>query len=157
MAGRMRVAVLVLVSLTLALAATGCGGGDDKPTRSPAVEKLAAVCEQARTDIEALGLPSEAGFEVLKPWSARGKKLVGEIKAIEGATPDEQTQLDQIAQELGEYYAGLALGYEVYRKTKSSEVYAQSIDRASEFLTAAEKRAVALGADECAVRPFPDE
>ena len=153
----MRVVALVLASTILALAAAGCGGGDDEPSRSPAVEKLAAVCEQARTDIEALGLPSEAGFEVLKPWSARGKKLVREIEAIDGATPDEQTQLDQIAKELGEYYAGLALGYEIYRKTKSSEAYAQSIDRASEFLASAEKRAIALGADECAVRPFPDE
>jgi len=153
----MRACVTVLVSAVIALAAVGCSGGDDSPPRSPAVEKLASLCEQARSDIEALGLPSETGFEVLKPWSARGKKLVAEIRSIDGATPDEQTQLDRIAQELGEYYAGLALGYEVYRKTKSSEAYAQSIDRAAEFLAAAEKRALALGADECAVRPFPDD
>ena len=58
-------AVLVCV----ALLASGCG--KDEPKRSALAESLAQLCEQARADTEALGLPAEEGFEVMKPTAAR--------------------------------------------------------------------------------------
>lgn len=149
-------AAAILGAIVLAAAASGCTGGEEEPPpRSEAAETLAALCETARLDIEALGLPSETGYTVLKPWAARGKRLAADIRAIDGE-PDESRQLDELASELEEYYRGLALGYEIYRKTKNSEVYAAGISRAEVFLQAAEKRSLALGADECAIRPFPD-
>ncbi len=148
-------AAAIIGLLATALLLAGCGG-DDAPDRSDAVEQLAGLCDKAREDIEALGLPAETGFEVLKPWSTRGKRLAGDVGRLKGATAEERTQLTALAEELAAYYDGLALGYETYKKTRSSEVYAASLERATVFLNSAEKRATAFGAPECAVRPFAD-
>ena len=147
----------IAVSLTCALLAVGCGEEESPPPqRSPTVESLAALCDAALVDIEALGLPAEVGVEVVKPWAARGTRLARDIGRLAGGTAEEQTQLEALSGELKEYYAGLLLGYTIYKKTKSSELYAASLKRASTFLVSAEKRATALGAPECATRPFAD-
>ena len=64
----------------VALLAAGCG--KDEPKRSALAESLAQLCEQARADTEALGLPAEAGFEVMKPTAARGLRLAADIKKL---------------------------------------------------------------------------
>ncbi|MFN8221942.1 MAG: hypothetical protein U0R50_01690 [Gaiellales bacterium] len=152
----MRAAATILIGIALAAAASGCSSDERvAPERSTTVERLGALCETARADVEALGLPAEVGYKVIEPWAARGLALAAAIRKLEGTT-DEERQLTALADELGEYYRGLQLGFAVYDKTKSSEVYAASVNRAEVFLEAAEKRALALGADECAVRPFPD-
>ncbi len=144
---------LACLSLLLAALAAGCGGADE---RSTAVEQLAALCEQARLDVEALGLPAEKGPEVIGTWANRGRRLARDVEKIDGATPEEQQELASISQRLNEYYSGLRLGYIVYKQTGSSESYALALDKARAFLDEAEALATQMGADECAKRPFAD-
>jgi hypothetical protein len=143
----------VLLSALLVPLAAGCGGADE---RSPAAEQIAALCDGARADIEALGLPSETGPGVITPWANRGTRLANEIRAVEGADEPETQAITALATALDEYYAGLRLGYVIYTQTKSSEAYAQTIDRADAFLEDADAEATKLGAPECTVRPFGD-
>jgi hypothetical protein len=146
-------AAAILIALVAMLLASGCGG-EERQARSVAVEQLAALCEAARADIESLGLPSEIGIEVMKPWAARGKRLATDVGRIKGASDAERTQLRELERELAEYYAGLSVGYTTYKQTSSREMYTAIVERAEAFLTAADKRATALGAPECTARPF---
>jgi hypothetical protein len=144
---------LVLVALLLALA--GCGGGDES-VRSGLSGRLATLCESAREDIEALGLPAERGVGVVRPWADRGARLAEDVNRLDGETPREREQLRSLAAARREYYAGLRLGHTVYTKTRSLDAYAAAVARATTFLERAEALAADLGAPECAVRPFAD-
>jgi hypothetical protein len=150
-----RLALLLSAACLLAvtLVAAGCGGEDERPA---VVEELAALCEEARADVEALGLPSEGGPEVIGKWAQRGRRLAVDVGKLEGETAEERKQVETLAGYLTEYYAGLRLGYIVYKQTRSSEAYALSLDRAKTFLTSAEELATGMGAPECATRPFAD-
>lgn len=148
-----RRSLLALLALVPALVLAGCGGDDD---RTDVAEQVATLCDQARVDIEALGLPSETGIAVITPWANRGTRLVKDLRKLEGADAEEQATLDDLATALDEYYAGLRLGHLIYEQTKSSEAYAQTIDRAKAFQEDADAAAVALGAPECTRRPFDE-
>lgn len=136
----------------VALVASGRGGGDE---RSAVVEELGTLCTEALTDVEALGLPAEGGPDVIGTLANRGRRLAKDVAKLDGETPEEREQVATLAGHL-ENHAGLRIGYVVYLQTKSSEAYAASLERANEFLVSAEELAVAMGADECAVRPFAD-
>jgi hypothetical protein len=137
----------------IAFVASGCGGDEGEPDL-PA--QVAALCEAAREDIEALGLPSETGIAVLVPWTSRGARLAKDVAAVEGGTAGERETLNELSLALEEYYAGLRLGYTVYRQTRSSEAYAQAVERAKAFQEDADAAATRLGAPECTRRPFDE-
>ena len=139
--------------ILLAVLAAGCGGGDD---RSELAEQVAALCDEARLDIEALGLPSETGIAVIRPWANRGTKLAEDIRALDGGDASEQETVAALATALDEYYAGLRLGHTIYVQTRSSEAYAQTIERAKAFQVDADAAATELGATECTRRPFDE-
>lgn len=147
-----------LASLAVsALFVGGCGsGGDDAPERSVVAEELAALCVAAREDVEALGLPAEAGFAVLEPWAARGRRLARDVAQLQAGTAAERSQLAALAKQLEAYYKGLRLAYDVYVQTKSSESYGVAAERATAYLEDAEALARGLGVSECAERPFAD-
>jgi hypothetical protein len=147
--GRRIAPILVVV---LAVLAAGCGGDD----RSDLAEQVAALCDEARLDIEALGLPSETGIAVIRPWANRGTKLAKDIRALEGGSESEQETVAALATALDEYYAGLRLGHTIYEQTRSSEAYAQTIERAKAFQADADAAATELGATECTRRPFDE-
>ena len=147
--GRRIAPILVVV---LAVLAAGCGGDD----RSDLAEQVAALCDEARLDIEALGLPSETGIAVIRPWANRGTKLAKDIRALEGGSESEQETVAALATALDEYYAGLRLGHTIYEQTRSSEAYAQTIERAKAFQADADAAATELGAAECTRRPFDE-
>jgi hypothetical protein len=153
-----RRAATAFLALALALAAAGCGGGDEESVeRSPAVERLAELCEEAREDVEALGLPADVGPSVIGRWAARGARLAGSVKAMDAGTPAERRQIRALASDLEQYYRGLALAGAAFAQSRSMDVYAASIDRADAFRDRAERRALRLGAAECARRPFDDD
>ncbi len=139
--------------LVALLAVAGCGGGDD---RTPAVEQLAALCDEARADVEALGLPSEGGPKVIGQWAQRGRRLASDVGKLEGATPEERGLLTALGSSLNEYYSGLRLGYIIYKQTSDSEAYALTLDKAKVFRAQADKLAAEIGAPECAKAPFAD-
>jgi hypothetical protein len=143
-----------VLALLIALVLAGCGGDGDE--RSAAAERAALLCDEARADIEALGLPAEAGIGIVRPWANRGTRLAKDIRVLQGATPSEDETLQKLATALDEYYAGLRLGHTIYTQTKSFDAYAATIERANAFLADADAAAVDLGAPECAVRPFAD-
>ena len=147
--GRRIAFVLVVV---LAVLAAGCGRDD----RSDLAEQVAALCDEARLDIEALGLPSETGIAVIRPWANRGTKLAKDIRALDGGSEREQETVAALATALDEYYAGLRLGHTIYEQTRSSEAYAQTIERAKAFQADADAAATELGATECTQRPFDE-
>ena len=151
---RVRHAGVALLAVAVLLAA-GCGG-DDEPETDAVVAQLVTLCADARADVEALGLPSEAGFKIIRPWANRGTRLAEDIRDLEGSTPEQQEQLDALATAYDEYYAGLRLGATIYGQTGSLEAYKQTVVRANAFLADADRIATEFGATECTVRPFPD-
>ena len=148
-----RTRIVSVSVVVLAVLATGCGGDED---RSEVAEQVAALCDQARLDIEALGLPSETGIAVITPWANRGTRLAKDIRALDGGSASEQETVDALATALDEYYAGLRLGHIIYKQTRSAEAYAQTIERAKAFQADADAAATELGATECTRRPFDE-
>lgn len=142
--------------MVLVLLAAGCGGKDE-PKRSPLAESLAAVCERARADTEALGLPGEKGFVVVKPTTEIGLRLARDIKKLKGTTPAEKEQIASIAEYYRFYWNEVRAGAKLYAAGQGLEVYAITVDRAKGTLVSAEALATRMGAPECAVRPFPDK
>lgn len=138
----------------LALLAAGCGGKAE-PKRSALAEQLAQLCDAARADTEALGLPSEKGFVVMAPTAKIGAQLAKDVKRLRGATPAEKEQVASLAEYLRFYYAELAAAVKLFA-VGQSEVYAITLNRAKPTLESAEALATRMGAPECAVRAFPD-
>ena len=127
----------------------------DEPKRSALAESLAQLCEQARADTEALGLPAEKGFVVMKPTAASGLRLAADIKKLKGTTAAEKEQIASLAEYFRFYYNELAAAVKLYA-AGSPRSYAITLDRAKPSLESAEALATRMGAPECAVRPFPD-
>ena len=149
----MRRVSIAIVCLGLALVVGGCG--EDEPERSPLAESIAALCEQARADTEALGLPAEKGFSVIRPGAERGLRLAADIKKLKSATPAEKEQIASLAEYLRFYHNEIRAAAKLY-EAGQTEVYGITVDRAKPTLVSAEALATRMGAPECAVRPFPD-
>lgn len=147
----MRIAVAAVVLL---LVAAGAGCGDDAPKRTPLQSKLAALCNQARGDIEKLGSPADEGAKVILPWTQIGRRLARQVGALHAAVPARQRRLTRLSKLLDSYYGSFTLAYEVYRKTGSADAYAIGVDRATPYLESAEALSLRMGVEECAVRPF---
>lgn len=151
----MRGVGIAAVVIGLVVLGGGCGGGKDEPKRSALVEQIAQLCDKARADTEALGLPGEKGFVVMKPTAAIGLRFAQDLKTLEGTTPAETKQIATLAEGFRFYYNELAAAVKLY-SVSDSEVYMITLARAKPSLESAEARATTMGAPECAVRPFPD-
>jgi hypothetical protein len=147
--------VTAAVVAALALTVAGCGGKKEPP-RSALAENLAHLCEQARADTEALGLPAEQGFKVVKPTAKIGLRLARQIKQLEGSTPAEKEQIASLAEYYRFYWNELLAGAKLVEAGQGTEIYTMTADRAKGTLVSAEALATRMGAPECAVRPFPD-
>ena len=149
----MRTALIATLLIGLALVVGGCG--EDAPERSPLAESLAQLCEEARADTEALGLPSENGFGVIQPGAERGLRLAADIRKLKGTTPAEKEQIASLAEYLRFYHNEVRAAAKLY-SAGHPEVYEVTLGRAKPSLASAEALAIRMGAPECAVRPFPD-
>jgi hypothetical protein len=145
---------IAVVVIGFAVLAGGCGGKDE-PERSALAEQLAQLCDKARADVEALGLPGEKGFVVMKPTAAIGLRLAKAVEKLQGTTAAEKEQVASLAKSLDSYYAELAAAVKLYR-AGYSEAYAITMSGAKGVLESAEALATRMGAPECAVGPFPD-
>jgi hypothetical protein len=145
---------IAIVVVCLAALAAGCGGKDE-PQRSALAENLAQLCEQARADTEALGLPAEKGFSVMKPTALIGLRLAKEVKKLHGTTPAEREQVASLAEYFRFYYNELRAAVKLYAFGQA-DAYTITVERAKGSLESAEALATRMGAPECAVRPFPN-
>ncbi len=136
-------------------ALAGCGGLAE-PKRSALAEQLAQLCDRARADVEALGLPGEKGFAVIPPTAKIGLRLAKSVGALKGSTPREREQVRSLARYLAFYYGELAAGAKLYQ-VGQAEAYRITVERATPTLVSAEALATRMGAPECAVRPFPEK
>lgn len=150
----MRGRTIAVIVVGAALLAAGCGGKAE-PKRSALADQLARLCEQARADTEALGLPGEKGFVVMAPTAKIGARLAKDVGKLRGTTAAEREQIASLAKYLRFYYAELAAAVKLYA-VGQSEVYSVTVNRAKPSLESAEALATRMGAPECAVRPFPD-
>ena len=146
---------IALIVLVIGIAVFVGGCSEDEPKRSALAENLAQLCEQARADTEALGLPSDVGFKVMKPTAVIGLRLAGEIKKLKGTTPAEKEQIASLAEYYRFYYGELAAAVKLYT-AGYPDAYGPTIERAKGSLATAEALATRMGAPECAVRAFPD-
>ena len=149
----MRRASIAALLIGLALVAGGCG--EDEPERSALADSLAELCDNARADTEALGLPSEKGFAVIRPGAERGIRLAADIKKLKGTTAAEKEQIASLAEYFRFYHNEIRAGTKLY-EAGYTDAYAVTVDRAKGSLASAESLATRMGAPECAVRPFPD-
>lgn len=150
----LRAAPVLLLAACLAVLAAGCGGSDE-PKRSELAQELAQLCDQARADVEALGLPAEKGFDVVPETATIGKRLAKEVAGLKGTTPHEREQVASLSKYLAYYYGEMAAGAKLYR-IGQTDAYTSTMERAKPILVSAEALATRMGAPECAVRPFPD-
>jgi hypothetical protein len=150
----MRAALFLVAALVLFVSVAGCG--DDEPKRSELAQQLAGLCEQARADTEALGLPSDVGFAVVRPAAAIGRRLAKQIGRLQGTNAHEREQIESLAGYLDHYYKEVQAGARIYEVSQQAEAYTLTLDRAKSLLVSAEALATRMGAPECAVRPFPD-
>jgi hypothetical protein len=148
-----RLSLAALVAAVVVVTA-GCGGSGE-PDRSALAQELAQLCDTARADMEALGLPAEKGFAVIPPTAKIGQRLAKDVAGLKGTTPHEREQVASLAKYLAFYYGELAAGAKLYR-VGQAEAYRITVERATPTLVSAEALATRMGAPECAVRPFPD-
>jgi hypothetical protein len=149
------VVIGAVVIAVLALAGAGCGAKNE-PERSALAKSLAQLCEHARADTEALGLPAEQGFKVVRPTAEIGLGLARKIKKLEGSTPAEKEQIGSLAEYYRFYWNEVLAGAKLHEAGQDIEVYTMTVERAKGTLVSAEALATRMGAPECAVRPFPD-
>lgn len=149
----LRAVSVALTLLVLVAAAAGCGS--DEPKRSALAGELAQLCDQARADVEALGLPGEKGFEVIPKTAVIGQRLAKDVAELKGTTPHEREQVASLAKYIAYYYGEMAAGAKLYL-IGQPDAYTTTMERARPILVSAEALATRMGAPECAVRPFPD-
>jgi hypothetical protein len=143
-----------MAAVVLAVLVAGCGGKDE-PKRSALAQNLAQLCDKARADTEALGLPADVGFKVMGPTSRIGLAFAAHVKKLKTTNAAEKEQIASLAEGFRFYYNELAAAVKLY-DAGHPEVYAITLDRAKPSLETAEQLATRMGAPECAVRPFPD-
>jgi len=125
----------------------------DEPERSAFASRLAALCDDTRTKVEALGRPAETPIEAVYGGTVRlGRAFVSSARALDppvGETTDAKEMLAQF----GLYYDGLEYALAFYHQG-NQDAFVRIVDGALTNLDHAEAIARRLGAPECARRPF---
>jgi hypothetical protein len=138
----------------VALTAAACGGGGHKTASQLYAEKLSAACTDMRTQIEALGKPSDTPISKVYPGSVRiGRAFVRHIGQLHPPAA-EKAPARSMAREFGFYFDGLAYGYAFLTKRNNQPAFVTTVEAALANLKVAESDARKLGAPVCARRPF---
>ena len=153
------VALGVVLIVVVAAAATGAwallrGGGGDGDARDPYASALADQCVRARSQIEALGRPSDTPIDVVYPGTVRiGRGFLVKVGAL---TPPagKRARATEFAHQYGLYLDGLEYAYRYLENQGNQVAFVQIVNGALANLRNAERVARELGAPECAIRPF---
>jgi hypothetical protein len=150
---RARTLLLAILLLLVALAASACGGGKQSPHDAYA-KQLDSACDGMRTQIEALGQPSDEPISKIYPGTVKiGHAFMKQIKQLEPPA-GEKANAGLLIRQFGFYFDGLALGYAVLVKRGSQQGFIQTVGGAEANLKLAEGYARKLGATACTRRPF---
>lgn len=126
----------------------------DGETRAPYAASLAGLCAEARTQIEALGRPSDTPIDVVYPGTVRiGRAFVARARALTPPAGQRQ-RAAELVQQYGLYFDGLEYAYGYLTKQRNQVAFVQIVNGALANLRQAEAAAKELGAPECAIRPF---
>ena len=142
------------VGAALAVLAGGCGGSDT-PERSVYADRLAALCERTRAELEEVGESREIGYERWATGTIRvGRRFVRELDRL-GPSELERARAKRVRDGFDLYYRGTSFALGLYRLGET-EGFRLNQQRANDILETAEEAATQLGAPECAERPFSD-
>ena len=127
----------------------GSRDGDD-----PYVSALEDLCVGARSEIEALGRPTDTPIDVVYPGTVRiGRAMLAKAGDL---TPPEgkRARAAQFAHQYSLYLDGLEYAHHYLENQGNQVAFVQIVNGALANLRNAERLAVELGAPNCAVRPF---
>jgi hypothetical protein len=139
-------AALVLVGLSV-------GSAQASATDAYAT-RLSTACTSLRTQIEALGKPSDTPISKVYPGTVRiGRRFVKQIKLLRPPTA-EQARARSMVLEYGYYFDGLAYAYALLTKRHSQQGFIQTAAGADANRDLATGFARKLGAPACSRQPF---
>ena len=125
----------------------------EAPERSAFAARLAALCDDTRTKIEALGRPAETPLDTVYGGTVRlGRAFVSSSRALH-APPAEAAKVKEMLAQYGLYFDGLDYALAFYHQGNQT-AFVRIVDGALSNLDRAEGIARELGAPECARRPF---
>jgi hypothetical protein len=125
----------------------------DTPARLAFASQLAALCDDTRTKVEALGRPAETPIETVYGGTVRlGRAFASSARELDPPAGKAQDVKGMLAQ-FGLYYDGLEYALAFYQQG-NQVAFVRIVDGALSNLDHAERIARSLGAPECARRPF---
>lgn len=128
--------------------------GDDGPTPTTFASQLSELCVSARTQIEALGQPSDIPISKLYPGTTKiGRAFVAQARALD-PPPAQAAAAKRFVEQSALYYDGLAYAYTFLTTQNNQVAFVQIVNGAMANLGNAETAAKQLGAPDCALRPF---
>ena len=144
--------VLVAGAATSAWALLRDSGGG--PARTTYASALADLCVEARTEIEALGRPSDTPIDVVYPGTVRvGRRFLAKAEKLSPPAGKQDLAAELVSQ-YGLYLDGLEYAYHYLKNQGNQAAFVQIVNGALANLRSTERAAKELGAPECAVRPF---
>jgi hypothetical protein len=144
---------LVVVLALVALAIAGLGAAQAGANTAYATS-LSSACTSMRTQIEALGKPSDTPISKVYPGTVKiGRAFLKQVKQLHPPRA-EQARAAAMVREYGFYFDGLALAYALLTKRHSQQGFIQTAASAVANLHLASGYARKLGAPVCARQPF---
>jgi hypothetical protein len=149
----MRRVPIAITLVLVALAASACGGAQAS-ARGTYATSLSAACTSLRTQIEALGKPSDTPISKVYPGTVKlGRAFVERLKLLRPPVADRARATSMVRQ-YGYYFDGLAYAYALLTKRHSQVAFIQTAAAADSNRDLATGYARKLGAPACARQPF---
>jgi hypothetical protein len=145
---RRRIAMIVVLVSLAASSGAQASATDRYATR------LSSACTSLRTQIEALGKPSDTPISKVYPGTVRaGRAFVKQLRLLRPPA-SEQARARSMVLQYGYYFDGLAYAYALLTKRHSQQGFIQTAAAADTNRDLATGYARKLGAPACARQPF---
>ena len=120
--------------------------GDDGPTPTTFASQLSELCVSARTQIEALGQPSEIPISKLYPGTVRNRPCLRRAGEALQPPPEQAAAAKTFLAQRGLYYDGLAYAYQFLTDQNNRSPSFRIVNGAIANLDNAETAAKEIGA-----------
>jgi hypothetical protein len=149
----MRGLPIAITLVLVALAVSACGGAQAS-ARGTYAASLSSACTSLRTQIEALGKPSDTPISKVYPGTVKlGRAFVKRLKLLRPPVADRARATSMVRQ-YGYYFDGLAYAYALLTKRHSQTAFIQTAAAADANRDLATGYARKLGAPACLRQPF---